>query len=100
MSRVKVDVLAQEAGQGERMIEVKVRFWTNDIAAEPGKIQPKHAWSSGVVRIKRNKSHDIMPGHPKPFQSLLDIGAVIEKVLIEHDIVLHTSSRMRRCRAR
>lgn len=94
MRKAKVDVVAREAAQGERMIEVKVRFWTNDIA-EPGKIQPKHAWSSGVVRIKGNKSHGIVPHHPKPFQSLLDIGAIIEKVLVEHDVVLHPSSRMR-----
>jgi hypothetical protein len=31
-----------------------------------------------------------------PFQSLLDIGAVVEKVLIEHSILLHPSRKMRK----
>jgi hypothetical protein len=48
---------SKEAAQGEKMIEIKIRFWTDEIAAEPGKIVPKHAWTSGVVRIERNPSH-------------------------------------------
>ena len=72
-----------EAKQGEKMIEVKLRFWTNDISPEPGKVLPKHAWTGGVVRIERNRSHGIVPGNPRPFHSLLDAGAVIEKVLID-----------------
>ncbi|MEQ8694560.1 MAG: hypothetical protein RIC85_04475 [Gammaproteobacteria bacterium] len=91
---VKRDVASLEAKQGEKMIEVKLRFWTNDIAPEPGKVLPKNAWTAGVVRIERNKSHGIDPSKPLPFHSLLDVGAVIEKVLIEHGIVLHPSRRM------
>ncbi len=85
-----------EAKQGEKMIEVKLRFWTNNIATEPGKIIPKNAWAAGVVRIERNKSHGIEPSSPKPFHSLLDVGAVIEKVLIEHKIILHSSRKMKK----
>ena len=33
------------------MIEVKVRFWTNDLADGKDRIRPKHAWGSGVVRM-------------------------------------------------
>ena len=76
------------------MIEVKLRFWTNDISPEEGKVIPKHARTGGVVRIERNKSHGIEPGRPQPFHSLLDVGAVIEKVLIEHGIVLHLGRKM------
>ena len=90
------DVAAREAKHGQKMIEVKLRFWTNGLADEPGRILPKHAWSSGVVRIESNKSHGIVPGAPKPFHSLLDVGAVIEKLLIEQGIVLHPSNRMRK----
>lgn len=86
----------QEAKHGQKMIEVKVRFWTNDIAEGEGKVVPKHAWTSGVVRVDKNASHDITPGKPVPFNSLLDVGAAIEKVLLEHGIVLHASSRMRK----
>jgi hypothetical protein len=85
-------IAAKEAEFGERMLELKVRFWTNDIA-EGKQIQPKHAWSGGVVRMAGNKSHSIVPGHPRPFNSLLDLGSAIEKVLIEHGIVLHHSDK-------
>ncbi len=89
-------VAALEAKHGKKMIEVKVRFWTNNISSEPGKVIPKHAWASGVVRVQGNESHGIVPGNPKPFHSLLDVGAVIEGVLIEHGIVLHPGSRMKK----
>ena len=92
----KDDFVSLEAKQGEKMIEVKVRFWTNDIASEDGKVVPRHAWTSGVVRMERNKSHEITPGNPLPFHSLLDIGAVIERVLVEHRVVLHPSRKMRK----
>ena len=71
------------------MIEIKVRFWTNDIADESGHVLPKHAWASGVVRIEPNALHGIKPGKPRPFHSLMDLSAMIEKVLIQHEIVLH-----------
>jgi len=86
----------KEASHGQKMIEVKLRFWTNDIAKEKGKIIPKHAWSSGVVRLERNEAHGIDPGNPLLFYSLLDVGAVIEKALIQHGVRIHTSSRMKK----
>jgi hypothetical protein len=92
----KKDAAPLDAKQGERMIEVKLRFWTNDISPEKGKIIPKHAWAAGVVRMEGNKSHGIAPSSPRPFHSLLDVGAVIEKVLIEHDIVLHAGRKMKK----
>src|SRR5687768_2493629 len=85
----------REAVYGTKMIEVKLRFWTDDIAAD-GKILPKHAWTSGVVRMGANTSHGIKARKPKPFNSLLDIGAVVEAVLLAHGIQLHPSSRMRK----
>jgi hypothetical protein len=87
---------ALEAKHGKKMIEIKVRFWTNNISSEPGKVIPKHAWASGVVHIQGNESHGIAPGNPKPFHSLLDVGAIIEDVLIEHEIVLHPARRMKK----
>jgi len=89
-------IAEQEAKYGEKMIEVKIRFWTNNIASEKGRIIPKHAWSSGVVRMEPNKSHGIVPDSPRPFHTLMDVSAVIEKVLIEHGIVLHSSTKMKK----
>jgi hypothetical protein len=92
----KPNIESLEAEHGQKMIEIKLRFWTNDIAPEKGSVVPKHAWTSGVVRVERNKSHGITPGSPRPFHSLLDVGQVIEKVMIEHGITLHPSSKMRK----
>lgn len=92
----KDDAIAREARWGERMIEVKVRFWTNDIAEGEGRIHPKHAWGEGVVRMARNRVHDIRPQHPVIFRSLMDLPTVIEKVLIQHGITVHPSTRMRK----
>lgn len=92
---IKTELAAKEAKHGQKMVEVKVRFWTDDIA-EKGKVVPKHAWSSGVVRIERNDAHGIVPSNPVPFNSLLDLGASIEKVLVEHGVVLHPSRKMKR----
>lgn len=86
----------KEAAHGQKMIEVKLRFWTNDIAADPAKIVPKNAWSAGVVRIESNRSHGITPDKPLPFHSLLDVGTVIEKCLIAHGITLHPSKKMKK----
>jgi hypothetical protein len=83
------------APQGEKMIEVKIRFWTNDIA-EAGEVIPKHAWSAGVVRMEANTAHGIKPKHPRPFHTLMDVTGVIERVLIDHGIVLHPSRKMRK----
>ncbi len=30
----------RDAQQGEKMIELRIRFWTNDLANEKGKIRP------------------------------------------------------------
>ncbi|MBR1142719.1 hypothetical protein [Bradyrhizobium sp. AUGA SZCCT0431] len=90
------DAASLEAEHGQKMIEIKLRFWTNDIANEKGKIIPKHAWSKGVVKIEANKAHGIKPKNPAPFRSLLQVGAVIEDVLIAHGIVLHADKRTRK----
>ena len=90
----KNGVAAKEAAHGEKMIEVKVRFWTNNIAKRRASVLPKHAWANGVVRMHRNGSHGINPGPPRPFHSLLDVTSVIERVLIEHGVQLHIPRRM------
>jgi len=80
---------SREAKFGERMIEVKVRFWTDGIAEGEGQIVPKHAWTSGVVRMGRNKSHNIKTKNPRPFNSLMDLPRIVEMVLIDHGVKLH-----------
>jgi hypothetical protein len=92
---VKKSGPGQRAPHGEKMIEVKVRFWTNNIAGR-GKISPKEARAAGVVRMERNDAHGIKPGRPLPFNTLAEIPAAIERALIDHSIVLHPSRKMRK----
>jgi len=91
----KRNAAAREARWGQKMIEVKVRFWTDNLAPK-GKVDPKNAWSAGVVRVARNDPHGIAPARPIPFNSLLDLGAAIEKALIANGIVLHANRKMRK----
>jgi hypothetical protein len=86
----------REAEHGSKMIEIKVRFWTNDLADGKTRIRPKHAWGSGIVRIARNTPHGIQPLSPVTFNSMAELPVKIEKVLIDHGITVHRSSRMRR----
>lgn len=96
MAKEPADLEAKEAKHGQRMIEVKLRFWTDEIAEGKGQILPKHAWGSGVARIERNDAHGIKPAAPVPFNSVLEIGTAIEKVLMAHGIKLHSSGRMKK----
>jgi hypothetical protein len=89
-------VEAKEAEHGQKMIEIKLRFWTNNIAEGKNKIIPKDAWAAGVVRIESNRSHGITPSGPIPFYSTIDVGRAIEKCLIDHGVTLHPSRRMRK----
>jgi hypothetical protein len=92
----ETNIAAREAKHGEKMIEIRIRFWTDGISPEPGKVVPKHALTSGVVHIQRNKAHGIVPKHPRTFNSLLDVGLAIEKTIKENGIVLHLSRGMQK----
>lgn len=92
----KKNIEKRKALQGERMIEMRIYFWTNDLVKGAGIIRPKHAWSSGMIRLEKNKSHGIVPGRTIPFHSLLDLPSVIEKVLIAQGITLHATRKMKK----
>ena len=81
---------------GEKMIELKIYLWTNNIAKKKGKVIPKHAWSAGVVRLEPNEAHGIVSRRPKTFHTLLDLGTTIQNVLMQQGIILHPGRRMRK----
>ena len=89
------DIIAVDAEHGEKMIEIRIRFWTNDID-EGGGILPRHARTGGTVQIEGNSSHGIKPSKSQKFKSLLHLTSEIEKVLIEHNIMLHPGTRMKK----
>jgi len=84
-----------KAAHGERMIELRIRFFTDKIVKTAGEIKPKHAWDRGVVIMTANRSHGISPKPPKGavFNSLMELPRVMEKVLIDHGIKFHLGNR-------
>ena len=87
---------ARAVKHGEKMIEVRIRFWTDGIAEQKDTVIPKHAWDSGVVVMDSNKSHGIAPEAPQPFNSILDLQNVLAKVLTEHGVTLHANRKLRK----
>lgn len=83
------------AAPDEKMIEVKVRFWTDSIAPN-GDVMPKRAWAKGNVRMQRNETHGLRGKPDVKFNSLLELPAAIERLLIAHGVVLHPSTKMRK----
>lgn len=79
---------AEEAAHGQRMIELEVRFFTNELA-ETGRVRPKEGWTRGVVRVTPNDVHGIESSRARHFNSLAELPATIERVLIENGITLH-----------
>lgn len=84
-----------EAVYGEKMLELKVRFWTNDLAPE-GRVRAKEGWTRGVVRVTPNPSHGISSAEAVtvPFNSLMELPGKIEQVLIESGILLHPTGKV------
>ena len=85
---------AVKALPGERTIRLTLHFWTNGIAEEEGFIVPKQGWSFGTVGLRPNQSHGIEPSEPIPFNSLMELPAKIEELLIREGISLHTARKM------
>jgi hypothetical protein len=92
----KTKAASKQAKTNEKMIELRIRLWTNAIAKTKGEIIPKHAWDSGMIYMQRNSSHGIEPKKTRPFHSLMGLTASIEKVLIEHGVQLHPSRTTRK----
>ena len=92
------DKLEERAAKhGEKMISVDVSFWTDGIAEDSDSIVPKHAWTGGFVKIRRKNAHGIKTSeNPIPFNSLMELPAKIERLLVQEGIVLHTTPKMRK----
>ena len=94
------DSLSLEAIYGEKMIEFKVRFWTNDIAETRGHILPKHCWPAGMVYASRNDSHGIKSSRRMPFNSLDEVQNAIEQAMTDVGIKVQESKRRTKKRKR
>ena len=75
-----------------KMIELRVRFWTNDIG-EGNQVKPKFAWDSGIVAVPMNERHGIKAQEPVMFKSMATIPAAIEEALINAGVTLLNDNR-------
>jgi hypothetical protein len=76
----------------ERTIKLAIKFATNEIASnKSGEIIPKHAWDSGWVMMIANPSHGLKSTLPRNmyFNSMAELPAKIEEVLVAHGVTLH-----------
>src|SRR6267154_6806682 len=78
-----------QAQRGEKMIEIRIQLWTDQIADVPGEIVPKHALDAGIVYMPVNKSHEIKSSKSEKFHSLSELPAAIERLFLKHRIKLH-----------
>jgi hypothetical protein len=85
----------KKAQAGDRTLKLSVVFFTDKLAQGNGRVRPKHAWAAGMVALAANPSHGVAGGRSVPFQSLLDLPAAIEKVLIKRGIRLHANWKMK-----
>jgi len=92
--------MSVKANDGERMIELRVKFFTNNITSEQGTVDPKTAWASGWIVATANKTHGITNSKvkPKAFHSFAGIQTTMEDVLAEHGIKLMATRRERKYR--
>lgn len=78
-----------------KTIQISIKLWTDGIA-EDGKVDPKHAWDSGVVTLPANTRHGITSSEPVNFNSWGELSAAIEKLLARERVRLHLSPKSRK----
>jgi hypothetical protein len=84
------------APHGQKMIELTVRFWTNNISKKKGYVVKREAWDSGTLYLHQNDAHGIRASGALQFYSLLDLPAKIEALITHNGIKLHRGKRSRK----
>ncbi len=78
------------AMRSRKMVELKVRLFTNDIP-EKGKRRPGYAWTAGMVAVTSNPMHGLKwkkGQKPRPFNSMGGLATAIEDALIDAGVTL------------
>ncbi len=87
--------MEKKAKYGEKMIQVKMYFFTDGIAESKDKIVPKHAWTKGQLSLIANESHEIRSRRTH-FNTLMELTHALQELLIEGGITLHVCDDMKR----
>jgi len=71
---------------GKKTIEVRLRFFTDDLAQQDGHIVPKHCWSIGGASMPVNEDHGIESRQTVLFNSIAAILPAIEELFSANGI--------------
>lgn len=82
--------------EGNKTVEVRLHFFTDQIAANGGVFKAKHAVSVGTARLPTNPRHGITKGECHYFESLAELPATVAKALAAHGITLHPGKKQSR----
>jgi hypothetical protein len=79
-----------EATRPHKSIKFTVNLWTNNIATDPRKIVPGHAWFQGMIHVQANPVHRIpSQGDPIPFNSPEEFQLRFEEAARKAGVTLH-----------
>ena len=82
---------------GDRTIQLRVLFHTNNISRKAGWVVKREAWDRGTVVPYTNEFHGIVPRRPVAhFNSLAEIPFAIEKCLIAHGVKIRPGQKSRK----
>ena len=84
---------------GQKMLELRTRFFSNDIADEKGYVLAGNVWECGVVYLHPNDLHEIGQNKAEIFHSMAELPSAIEKVLIKNKVIIHRSKRTKKYNA-
>jgi hypothetical protein len=75
--------------KGERMIEVRLKFFTDELSGRPGYIVPGYCWDHGVVVVSANQAHEVkVGGNPLIFHTLDGIPDAVTRALHRSGVTL------------
>lgn len=77
----------KKKGPGQKMVQLKIRFWARGLTG-------KNVWSSGTVGLEANPTHGITASRDIPFNSLMQLSAKIEELLIRRGIKVRRAGKM------
>ncbi len=98
---VSMPVEEKTAKHGEKTIRVSLKFWTDGIASEKGKVVPGYCWEGGFVNVEANPTHGLRATQPVPFNTFDELVPMLVSVLDDAGvhILFNPRKRSRRPRA-
>jgi hypothetical protein len=88
--------MPRETKAENKMIQIKVYLWTDQLAPKKGAILPKHAWEGGWVFLPANKLHGIRANRKKAFHRFSELLDTVGDILRQNGINIHEAPPRRK----